>query len=120
MTASPIRDASGKLAITPGDWWYQRDHGAVMSTLDGKLVIVCDLQISSNCRADGNLIAVAGTITNQTGRTPAELAALVRELRGVLEDVRSLPLADTYPDGPCIQSYLMDDVIAALAKSEGV
>jgi hypothetical protein len=106
MTASPIRDSAGKLAITPGDWRYQRDHGAVMSLLDGKLVIVCDLQISSNCRADGNLIAEAGTVTNQTGRTPAELASLVRELREALAAYRKH------------DPYFVDDNL--LAKSEGV
>jgi hypothetical protein len=119
MSASPIRDSAGKLAITPGVWRcvdgsiYSDNGEAPLDPIPYEGLCLGNL-------ADGHLFAEAGTVTNATNCTPAELASLVRELRGVLEDVRSLPLADTYPDGPCIQSYLMDDVIAALAKSEGI
>jgi len=117
MTVSPIRDSAGKLAITPGVWKGKTGH------IVADCIYVADVCYYGNgpkFEANRALIAEAGTVTNATGRTLAELAALVRELRGVLEDVRSLPLAGTYPDGPCIQSYLMDDAIAALAKSEGI
>jgi hypothetical protein len=124
MTASPIRDSAGKLAITPGVWRHVHtlDYSQGIYSDNGKAPLESikyeGLYLAN--LADGDLMAEAGTVTNQTNRTPAELAALVRELRGVLGDVRSLPVARSYPDGPCIESYLMDDVISALAKSEGV
>jgi hypothetical protein len=85
-----IRGADGKLAITPGEWRYQRDHGIVLSFVGTDLFHVTGLNLTRHCRANGNLIAEAGTVTNATGRTPAELAALVRELRAGIKAVRDL------------------------------
>ena len=86
MTASPIRDSAGKLAITPGAWRHVHtlDYSQGVYSDNGKAPLESikyeGLYLAN--MADGDLFAEAGTITNQTGKTPAELAALVRELRG--------------------------------------
>ena len=76
--------------------------------------------------AHAALIAEAGTITNQTGRTPAELVALVRELRGALEIIADRRFESKFGRSNG-QPYYQDRLqhaeqiaIAALKKSEGV
>jgi hypothetical protein len=81
-----IRDKDGKLAITPGVWEL---------SLTGCNLIRPEVKIphytgaaswraeqdhKTQRRANAALIAEAGTVTNATGRTPAELRDLVREL----------------------------------------
>jgi hypothetical protein len=105
MSASPIRDSAGKLAITPGVWSdygeriHSDGHGAVATVRYYN-------EANPDAKANAALIAEAGAVTNQTNRTPAELAALVRELRGALATYRKH------------DPYFMDDNL--LAKSEGV
>jgi chromosome segregation ATPase len=79
MSASPIRDADGKLAITPGVWQLSQ-HGVHIDQPAFRSVKECGpaswnsaVQTSKQRMADAALIAEAGTVTNQTGRTPAEL-----------------------------------------------
>jgi hypothetical protein len=98
MTASPIRNSAGKLCITGGEWHLVRGSRVV----NDDYTDIADADWSENNEADAALIAEAGTVTNATNRTPAELlkerdgweaeatrlhgeneriAALVRELR---------------------------------------
>jgi hypothetical protein len=112
MTASPIRDSDGKLAITPGVWRLSKT-GLHLDAPSFKSAGYCGgacvnsaMRYESSRLADSALIAEAGTVTNQTNRTPAELAALVRELREALAAYRKH------------DPYFMDDNL--LAKSEGV
>jgi hypothetical protein len=123
MSASPIRDSAGKLCITPGDW------NLVMGSrvVNDDYTDIADADWSANNEADAALIAEAGTVTNATNRTPAELlkerdgwegeatrlhgenerlAALVRELHGALEAYRKH------------DPFFMDDNL--LTKSEGI
>jgi hypothetical protein len=72
------------------------------------------MRYESSRLADAALIAEAGTVTNQTGRTPAELASLVRELRGALDLVFEQRFDD---DG--IGSATWHLIADTLAKSEG-
>ena len=109
-----IRDAQGKLAITPGKWWYQRDLGSVLSVVGADLFHVTGVNLTRYCRANGNLIAEAGTVTNQTGRTPAELRDLVRELRDAVNIVLRSSILCGWPEE---QHRKLD---ALLKKSEGV
>jgi len=95
MSASPIRGGDGKLAITPGVWRYQRDHAAVLSLHDCNLLSVAGVHLTTHCRANGNLIAEAGTVTNATNRTPAELLkerdeweAEAERLKGELDEIK--------------------------------
>ena len=106
MSASPIRDADGKLCITPGVWEMSRlANGRVFAVIsDGVGDIAAGLHWGPE--ANAALIAEAGTVTNATNRTPAELAALVRELREALATYRKH------------DPYFVDDNL--LAKSEGV
>jgi hypothetical protein len=115
MTASPIRNADGKLAVTPGAWWYDKgqleNEGFVIRDCGEMGIIACsfvdpDHEWMEESEANAALIAEAGTVTNQTGRTPAELAAMVRELREALN--AACDMANT-----CV----FDDI---LAKTEGI
>jgi hypothetical protein len=119
MSASPIRDSAGKLAITPGDWWYDKgqleNEGFVIRDCGEAGIIVCsfvdpDHEWIEESEANAALIAEAGTVTNQTGRTPAELAALVRELRDWIK-------ATIHLSGYSRELVAMQKTIA---KSEGV
>jgi hypothetical protein len=110
MSASPIRDSAGKLAITPGVWRHVHtlsySQGVYSDNGKAPLESIKFEGLYLDNLADGHLFAEAGTVTNQTGHTPAELAALVRELRGALATYRKH------------DPYFMDDNL--LAKSEGV
>jgi hypothetical protein len=105
MTASPIRDASGKLAITPGNW---KDYGERIHSGGHGAVATVRYYYEANpdAKANAALIAEAGTVTNATNRTPAELAALVRELREAIEMY--------------IECSELKYLTRTLAKSEGV
>jgi hypothetical protein len=105
MSASPIRDSAGKLAITPGVW---KDYGErIHSDGQGAVATVRYYnEANPDAKANAALIAEAGTVTNATNCTPAELAALVRELREALATYRKH------------DPYFVDDNL--LAKSEGV
>jgi hypothetical protein len=122
MNASPIRNAEGKLAITPGVWalvieahqWLvgmPLDYGMVACARYDRTEGVCEQD-----KANAALIAEAGTITNQTGRTPAELAALVRELREALSLMYETAVSER-TQAACSTWDLCE---SALAKSEGV
>jgi len=112
MTASPIRDSAGKLCITPGAWELSPTGCNLirpevkMPHYTGGASWRAEQDHKTQRWANAALIAEAGTVTNQTGRTPAELAALVRELREALAAYRKH------------DPYFMDDNL--LAKSEGV
>jgi hypothetical protein len=101
-----IRDAEGKLAITPGVWNVLIDNVGASVNYGYRKICWKQAHPLNLCdKADAALIAEAGTVTNATNRTPAELlkerddweaeaarlhgdnerlAALVRELREVL------------------------------------
>ncbi len=123
MTASPIRNADGKLAITPGVWELSKS-GMNVDFPTFKSEAYCGgASFLSACshqwkrKADAALIAEAGTVTNQTNRTPAELAALVRELR---EALNRMLYQFAYLDATDRERKAIDPARAALAKSEGV
>jgi hypothetical protein len=106
-----IRDAQGKLAITPGDWKASCAPWDMAVTAKGADILGARNQTSISYgltdEANIELAAEAGTVTNATGRTPAELRDLVRELRG------------------CVQASLNSEMdighaIATIEKSEGV
>jgi hypothetical protein len=148
MSASPIRDSAGKLAITPGVW--------VVNSCDGSLpegrtrcsiykangtarIVSVHLPVENDATANAALIAEAGTVTNQTGRTPAELlrerdeweaeatrlndenerlSALLRELRLCLVEAhRLLGANERHISG---NDFTCPRMTEALAKSEGV
>ena len=139
MTASPIRNADGKLAITPGVWRLSKT-GLHLDAPSFKSAGYCGgacvnsaMRYESSRLADAALIAEAGTVTNQTGRTPAELAAMVRELQVALKSLIALDdrMNDESNDdaGTFTGSYYAyykgeyktwAAARAALAKSEGV
>jgi hypothetical protein len=125
MTASPIRDSAGKLAITPGVWELSKS-GMNVDRPTFKSEAYCGgASFLSACshqwkrKADAALIAEAGTVTNQTGRTPAELAALVRELREAAFAVYDMPTECGCEIGNDALA-LWDKLESAIAKSEGV
>jgi hypothetical protein len=67
-----------EMGITPGPWTKQKDYSSVYSP-NGLL-------IEGNYNGhDLQLCADAGNVMNQTGRTPSELAEIVRELREYVE-----------------------------------
>jgi hypothetical protein len=107
MTASPIRDSAGKLAITPGVWVVSKMYVNVVETLGGSPILYAE----NRTNADRAFLAEAGTVTNATGRTPAELAALVRELSTSLRMIAS---------GRLDRLACKAEAHNALAKSEGV
>jgi hypothetical protein len=122
MNASPIRNADGKLAITPGVWRLSKT-GLHLDAPSFKSAGYCGgacvnsaMRYESSRLADAALIAEAGTVTNQTGRTPAELAALVREL------VLAVRMASKYAHGQITYRLLdiCDEAESALAKTEGI
>jgi len=121
-----IRDANGKLAITPGVWTHLKSSmfsRGVATSIDDWSQPLEDMGVEGlylNNLADGDLFAEAGTVTNECGKTPRELLDLCREMRKVLEELSSYPTDRGYADGPCLRRGDMDDVKAALAKSEGV
>jgi len=126
MSASPIRNADGKLAITPGAWHNATRGPNQCPVIGAGSVMVCMVAHSAlhdeqaaMAEAHAALIAEAGTVTNQTGRTPAELAALVRELREAAFAVYDMPTECCCGIGSDALA-LWDKLKTALAKSEGV
>jgi hypothetical protein len=132
MSASPIRDSAGKLCITPGVWSVDTNAFGQASIWNGENIAVA-LTFHSQTQTDAALIAEAGTVTNQTNRTPAELlrerdeweeeatrlhgenerlVALVRELRETL----CMCFAAWNHNAPMNG----DQLHSVLAKSEGV
>ncbi len=110
------RNDDGTLAITPGDW--KSDNQAVHGE-NGFPILTPFFEGQLNKRDEANLAlaAEAGTVTNATGRTPAELVELVRELREAMQSV----LCD--PEGiPCFYGSDGDRqvIYEALKKSEGI
>jgi len=112
---------NGKLAITPG---VHTRAGLELIGVTGAILAempFCETkERADQAYADFELYAEAGTVTNECGKTPRELLDLCREMRKVLEELSSYPTDRGYADGPCLRRCDMDDVKAALAKSEGV
>jgi hypothetical protein len=131
MSTSPIRDSAGKLAITPGVWRLSKT-GLHLDAPSFKSAGYCGgacvnsaMRYESSRLADAALIAEAGTVTNQTGRTPAELAAMVRELREALKNVNhegGCYCDAQYAMGGAYPRHAADceAARAAIAKSEGI
>ena len=128
MSASPIRDADGKLAITPGVWLLgdENDSHAELelaqtdcqiNTCRQKRYDICTGMSRNEMLANIHLCIEAGTVTNQTNRTPAELAALVRELRGALQEIVAQYDWQARTVSECEAMELANE---AIAKSEGV
>jgi hypothetical protein len=102
---------NGKLAITPGEWGYCGKN--YVESVSGDHV--ADTTWSNECQANAELIAEAGTVTNETGRTPAELRDLCRELRIALQRLHWKCSSAERPDHA---ERLASET--AIAKSEGV
>jgi hypothetical protein len=126
MTASPIRDGAGKLAITPGVWEIDyfcgylsenRKGCGIYKTNGTARIATVHEPVENSALANAALIAESGTVTNQTGRTPAELAALVRELREALNEIVAQYDWQARTASECGAMELANE---ALAKSEGV
>ena len=99
MTASPIRDSAGNLCITPeAVEKLAVAHAATDFKRDAELRCITALMIE------------AAQVALQTGRTPAELAAMVRELRDWIK-------ATIHLSGYSRELVAMQKTIA---KSEGV
>jgi hypothetical protein len=145
-----IRDKSGKLAITPGAWEYAEAG----SGQGGQFVItewfvrrpeddvsiaadIIDPATDAPSQANAALIAEAGTVTNETDRTPAELRDLCRELRAALSEIQARAtnhpcfMAESFDSrdmeaifdegGDCCDwTMLAIETSDALAKSEGI
>jgi hypothetical protein len=128
---STIRNKDGKLAITPGDWDVDLTRGGdvkAISAPNGKFPLEFLPYEGSHIfnKADGHLFAEAGTVTNATGRTPAELRDLVRELREVIRiaiDCKFIPNSSANDGGASKYSnaaHMADKIREAYKKSEGV
>lgn len=156
-----MRNADGKLAITPGVWMADIRSGCCAvypkSRENDSPGLAFDQERNIHYAKKGGVfngmywdqcaenapnaafIAEAGTVTNATNRTPAELAALVRELRDNYRNALATAYASGYgrghedtvegqynPDysGERIEEMLADGSLnftaALLAKSEGV
>jgi hypothetical protein len=81
MSASPIRDSAGKLAITPGEVVYANGEIISRQSAYDPICYPFNDEEGDENHPDNLLICEAFNVTNATGRTPAELTALVRELR---------------------------------------
>jgi hypothetical protein len=92
-----IRDSQGKLAITPGEWNVLIDNVGASVNYGYRKICWKQAHPLSLCdKADAALIAEAGTVTNTTGRTPAELLkerdeweAEATRLHGELESLQA-------------------------------
>jgi hypothetical protein len=101
-----IRDAQGKLAITPGAVEKLAiAHAATDFKRDTELGCITAMMIE------------AAKVALQTGRTPAELAALVRELRICVETLTD-DVSNLTRNPENMPGFRM--AASALAKSEGV
>jgi hypothetical protein len=49
----------------------------------------------------------------------ARLIAAAPDMLDILEQVSDMVIAGSYPDGPCMERYLMEDVRAVIAKAKG-
>ena len=114
-----------EMGITAGEWLFCPDnHGghnpayglvdesyrpvnAYFRTYDDILRKSTDQQAKANAK----LCADAGTVCNQTGRTPSELVELVRELRHELNHVRNLVV-------PALQNGAYIPGMATMNKAE--
>jgi len=106
-----IRDANGKLAITPGVWVCIENDCIENAACDH----VANTIWSDHCEANAWLIAEAGTVTNECGKTPRELLDLCRELRAALEKLHRKCRTSQRPDhAEWVAST------NALAKAEGI
>jgi len=147
MPRTPIRDGNGKLLIKTRDWkdasyttqkeYVGENYHGVIQDGTGEKIAEC------SCPKIAAFIIEAGTVTNQTGRTSAELrderdaykrevevmqmerpsldaaerkiselAALVRELRGALEQCRDeLEVYEEECSGELYNSPNLNDLI---------
>jgi hypothetical protein len=85
MSASPCRDSAGKLAITTGVWTVDKNAFNQFSVWSDE----CRCTALVISQADAALIAEAGTITNATGRTPAELLKERDDARQQMDEWRT-------------------------------
>ena len=115
MSASPIRDSAGKLAITKSACEVKPlldPSGNRYATLYHAHIDVYPVCMvwcppgNTEQEANAALIAETFNVTNATGRTPAELRDLVRELRDAIE------MYIEYSELKCLTK--------ALEKTEGV
>jgi hypothetical protein len=133
---------NGKLAITPGKWRITSADGnlpegrircSIYKEQGTARIISVHAPVENDACANAELIAEAGTVTNETGRTPAELRDLCRELRAALQNVVKLDDAMNDPEnedsGTTTGAYYAyykgehdtwESARAALAKSEGI
>jgi hypothetical protein len=88
---------------TPGPW--KADGGDVWDSD----MSICILN-SENEYGPGN--------RNQI-RANARLIAAAPDMLEALEEIARLPIAATYPDGPCIDREDMSMVLAAISKAKG-
>jgi len=109
-----IRDANGKLAITPGQW------GVDVNAFGQRTVWSEDHRPLAILTHPGSpnaaLFAEAGTVTNECGKTPRELLDLCREMRAALADI----ICDLPARRDWLNPVYERVAKAALAKSEGV
>jgi len=120
-----IRDENGKLAITPGVWVCIQNDCIENAACDH----VANTIWSDHCEANAALIAEAGTVTNECGKTPRELLDLCRELHTSLAFFSklvegSMGLCGWHMHGGSVAwgdwQKELDAAKSALDKSEGV
>lgn len=79
--------------ITPGRWVFNQfvEHAGTISadTVGKRIAVICapSLGQTSETDANGRLIAEAGTVANETGLTPRQLADQRAELLGLLQEL---------------------------------
>jgi hypothetical protein len=131
-----IRDENGKLAITPGEWIVTAEYSGsrtvcLMRTYEKVCNVGTTLKNSDPAtfhatEQNAALIAEAGTVTNECGKTPRELLDLCRGLRlalAAISNCDTAPYPNTSDDGPEIwkrMRFAVATAQTALAKSEGV
>lgn len=117
-----IRDAQGKLAITPGEWEFIGNR--IISSVRGR--DVGDTEWSENPEPDGLLFAEAGTVANRYDATPAEMVETIRYLRAELHEAKesieswATYASDYFQNKHDLQGNLdhLDRVLAKTSKYE--
>ena len=89
---------------TPGPWQISKKSIDAVVTDAGNYVADCGLSI---------------VIPDDEQRANARLIAAAPDMLEALEEIARLPIARTYPDGPCIEQADMDMVLAAIQKAKG-
>ena len=94
---------------TPGPWHFDTalmDHADHLNVWEANGI--------------GHVAAVSKGLTpDPSAEANARLIAAAPDLLEALEEIARLPIAGSYPDGPCLERQDMNMVRAAIAKATG-